>query len=595
MTKCLKSFSIIKGSFTFFRSELPVHCLSDDKRDTKVCRNCRNKMLAANKTTGKTTAFSRRRKNANPSPELKFIAELGRRLLFTIHPKKVARSVAESIQSEAAAEVCAVIVNLENVGFVSCACDAECQEKTDSFLKKRAFRDWLTVLPPQISVWTEDSKKFLLKGKTHEFEYVSPLHINGEVKGAVIAAFEKKQNCTEAVKRLIDAATQMAAMSLNLSAHYEAAISATINSAREEHRKFTEAVVDALPVSLYVIDRDYRIVAWNHHREIGTQGIARDSAIGRNVFEVLNKQPHGKLRQEFERAFRTGKIERIEQRTIDAGGATKHWMVSKIPMRDKETGEITHVITVGEDITARVEAIHAVGRAEKLAAVGRLAAGVVHEINNPLATISACAEALESRVAEGAFQDSPDAEDLKEYLGLIRNEAFRCKTITTGLLDFSRVRAGNRMPLDINLIVKSAARLVAHQRRGEGIVINIETEENLPLVNADEGQLQQAIIALATNAIDAMPDGGTLTFRTFSEHGRVVIEIQDTGIGIAPEDVSKIFEPFYTTKEIGKGTGLGLAVCYGIITEHEGRLSVRSALGAGTTFTVFLPIYKTDA
>jgi two-component system NtrC family sensor kinase len=263
-------------------------------------------------------------------------------------------------------------------------------------------------------------------------------------------------------------------------------------------------------------------------------------------------------------------------------------------MRDKTTGEITHVITVGEDITVRVEAIHAVGRAEKLAAVGRLAAGVVHEINNPLATISACAEALESRVAEGVFGDSADCDDLQEYLGLIRNEAFRCKSITTGLLDFSRARTGNRTPLDVGLIIRSAARLLVHQKRGENIEIKIETDKDLPLVSADEGQLQQAVIALATNAIDAMPDGGQLTFRAFSDHGRVIIEIQDTGIGIAPEDVSKIFEPFYTTKEIGKGTGLGLAVCYGIVTEHDGRLSVRSSLGVGTTFTLFLPAYKTS-
>jgi two-component system, NtrC family, sensor kinase len=550
-------------------------------------------MLAAKQTIKKTFVFSAKRKNINTSPELKFITELGRNLLFTVHPKKVASRVAEAIQSEIAVEVCAVAAELESVGFVSCAFNSECLEKTSNFLQKKAFKNWLTILPPQISVWTEDEEKFLLKGTSHSFEYVSPLHINGEVRGAIIVGFGKKQECTETIKRLIDAATQMAAMSLNLSAHYEATMNATINSAREEHRKFIESVVDALPVSLYVIDRDYRIVAWNRHREVGAQGMLRDSVIGRNVFEVLNKQPHGKLREEFERAFRTGKIERIEQRTTDDKGTTKHWLVSKIPMRDKATGEVTHVITVGEDITMRVEAIHAVGRAEKLAAVGRLAAGVVHEINNPLATISACAEALESRVEEGAFCDSPDAEDLKEYLGLIRNEAFRCKSITTGLLDFSRVRSGNRMPLEIGLVLRSAARLVAHQKRGENIEIKVETEESLPLVNADEGQVQQAIIALATNAIDAMPAGGTLTFRAFSEYGRAIIEVKDTGVGIAPEDLSKIFEPFYTTKEIGKGTGLGLAVCYGIITEHDGKVSVRSTLGVGTTFTIFLPAYKT--
>ncbi len=111
----------------------------------------------------------------------------------------------------------------------------------------------------------------------------------------------------------------------------------------------------------------------------------------------------------------------------------------------------------------------------------------------------------------------------------------------------------------------------------------------LPPVNADGGQIQQALIVLATNAIDAMPDGGTLTFRVFSKGSRVCLEIEDTGSGIAPENVSKIFEPFFTTKEVGKGTGLGLSVCYGIVSEHGGRLSVRSNVGKGTTFSIFLP------
>jgi two-component system NtrC family sensor kinase len=405
----------------------------------------------------------------------------------------------------------------------------------------------------------------------------------------LIVGFENKEDCTESSRRVIDAATQMGAMSINLTAHYEAAIDTSINQAKEENRKFTEIILDALPVSLYVIDRDFRIVTWNKHREIGIQGMPRDSVIGRNVFEVLSKYPQAQLKEEFERAFYTGRIERIEQRTTDDEGNTKHWLVSKVPMSD-ENGEITHVITVGEDVTMRVEAIHAAGRAEKLAAIGRLAAGVVHEINNPLATISACAESLESRVGEGVFGESEDVSDLQEYLGLIRSEAFRCKSITNGLLDFSRMRTGNRMPIDIAQIIRSSANLIVHQKRGENIKIEFDIAEEVPLIDADEGQLQQAIIALSTNAIDAMPDGGTLTFRTSGESNRVLIEVQDTGIGIAAEDVSKIFEPFFTTKEIGKGTGLGLAVCYGIITEHGGKLSVRSNIGVGTTFSIFLPV-----
>jgi two-component system NtrC family sensor kinase len=234
-----------------------------------------------------------------------------------------------------------------------------------------------------------------------------------------------------------------------------------------------------------------------------------------------------------------------------------------------------------------------VGRAEKLAAIGRLAAGVVHEINNPLATIAACAEALEQRIEEGVFGSSEDEQDLSEYLGLIKNEAFRCKSITTGLLDFSRVRAGNRHPVEIGEVLRSSANLISHQKRGGNIRIEIEVEEGLPEVNGDGGQIQQAVIALGTNGIDAMPDGGTLTFRASSRSNSIAIEVEDTGSGIAPENLSKIFEPFFTTKEIGKGTGLGLAVCYGIVTEHGGRLSVRSNLGKGSVFTILLPAVLT--
>lgn len=549
-------------------------------------------MLSPEPIKKASKSFSSSRKETDASSELKFITELGRRLLVTVHPKKVAARVAEAVCLETSAEICAVVVELEQIGLVSSSFASFGSGEKRNVLQRERFEKWLEILPPQVSVWNETDADFFLRGDAHEFEYISPLHINGAVKGAVIVAFQTKSECTETAKRLIDAATQMAAMSINLSANYETAINISINQAREEHRKFTESVLDALPVSIYVIDRDYKIVTWNRQREIGTQGMPREAVIGRNVFQVFAKYPQARLRQEFERAFRTGNIERIEQQTVDNAGATQHWMVSKIPMRDAGDGEVTHVITVGEDITARVEAIHAAGRAEKLAAVGRLAAGVVHEINNPLATISACAESLESRVEEGAFGNSPEVEDLHEYLGLIRSEAFRCKAITNGLLDFSRVRTSNRLMIDVTDLIKSSANLIAHQKRGADINIKFEIDENLPQINADHGQIQQAIIALATNAIDAMPNGGTLTFRAKPGNNRVVIEIQDSGIGIAPENLSKVFEPFFTTKEVGRGTGLGLAVCYGIVTEHGGRLAVRSNVGVGTTFTIFLPIQK---
>ena len=520
--------------------------------------------------------------------DLKFISELGRSLLFTVHPKKVASRVAEAIQQGVDADVCVFVAELENIGLISCACGRDDETEGNS-LRRSKFEKWLAFMPPQIGYSEETTSEFLIGKHSHIFEYISPLHINGEIKGAIITGFSNKRDLTDQKARLIDAATQMAAMSVNLSAHYGSALDDSISEAREEHRKFTELILDALPVSLYVVDRDYRIVTWNRHREVGGQGIPRDLAIGRDVFDVLEKYPQGRLRQEFERAFRTGTIERIEQQTVADDGSTLHWMVSKVPMKNAETGEVTHVITVGEDVTVRVEAIHAINRAEKLAAVGRLAAGVVHEINNPLATIAACAEALEQRIDEGSFEASEAAEDLTEYLGLIKSEAFRCKEITTGLLDFSRIRAGEREYIDPGDVVRSAANLISHQKRGNGITQAIEVEPDLPLVSADGGQIQQAVIALATNAIDAMPDGGIITFRVFTKGNRVMIEVEDTGAGIPQDNMSKIFEPFFTTKEVGSGTGLGLAVCYGIVSEHGGRLSVRSNVGKGTTFSIFLP------
>src|SRR5258708_8647442 len=238
------------------------------------------------------------------------------------------------------------------------------------------------------------------------------------------------------------------------------------------HHRFTEAIVDTLPLSLYAIDRDYQIVAWNRNRELGELGLPRGEVLGRNIFEVLTKQSRELLEREFSKVFATGEIHRVEQETVSPNGETNHWLISKIPMRADEGNEVSHVITVGENITARVKSDRAVARTEKLAAVGRLAAGVVHEINNPLATIAACAESLGKRIEEGAFNNSPDVEDLREYLGLIRDEAFRCKTITNGLLDFSRLRGGQFVLLDMSEIIKRTARLVSLHARGEQIQIS---------------------------------------------------------------------------------------------------------------------------
>src|SRR6185312_7966570 len=457
---------------------------------------------------------------------------------------------------------------------------------------------WLTSAGNMTSVLLTNPKDFLLRDETHVVEFAAPLRFGGRTKGVLVIAFDNVEDCGETECRLVEAAVQQAALAAHISSLYLEVRNASESLAKEvdqrtaeaeAQRRFTDAILDSLPLSLYAIDRDYRIAAWNRNRELGELGMPREDVMGKDVHEVLTRQKREMLDQEFAHVFKTGGIKRVEQETLTAEGETRHWLVSKIPMWADGGTDVTHVIAVGEDITARVEANRAVARAEKLAAVGRLASGVVHEINNPLATISACAEALESRVKEGAFAGSEALDDLREYLGLIRSEAFRCKSITTGLLNFSRTRAARRRPVDLSEVISSAARLVAHQKRGEGIEIQLKIADELAPVSGDAGQLQQAVIALSTNAIDAMPDGGTLTIAARNRDDLVLVEVTDTGVGISPENLQKIFEPFFTTKEVGHGTGLGLAVCYGILTEHGGGLDVQSTVGAGTTFTITLP------
>jgi two-component system NtrC family sensor kinase len=161
-------------------------------------------------------------------------------------------------------------------------------------------------------------------------------------------------------------------------------------------------------------------------------------------------------------------------------------------------------------------------------------------------------------------------------------------------LNFSRQRAAEFAPVNFADVLRSAEHLIRHQSRNAEVRTELDAGDELPYVSGDEGQLQQAVIALATNAIDAMPAGGTLRFDAREETNgdgrtKVRVDVSDTGIGIPAENLAKIFDPFFTTKEVGRGTGLGLAVCYGIVTEHGGTLEVESVVGRGTTFTIKLP------
>jgi two-component system NtrC family sensor kinase len=535
--------------------------------------------------------------------ELRFLSDIGRGLLRALEPEQLVRRVAGATYEALDAALCAALVTAAHGNDAVCVFDREGSADDNSLLNEEALNKWLRSTDSANSLLIAQKADFLLDDDVHAVEYVSPFRFAGRVKGALIVAFDLREQCGETERRLIDAAAQQTSLAAHICSLYQAAREQSVSLAREVERRtaeseaqarFIEAIVDSLPLSLYAIDREYRVAAWNRNRELGELGIPRGSVLGKNVFDVLTRQPRDMLEQEFARVFETGEIERIEQETPSPKGDIRHWVISKIPMWADDTGQVSHVITVGEDVTDRVEANRGVARAEKLAAVGRLAAGVVHEINNPLATISACAESLEARLNEGAFDSSPERDDLREYLGLIRSEAFRCKSITMGLLDFSRTRTSQHVTIDLADVIRSAARLLSHQKRSPEVQFMLEIAVDLHPVSGDPGQLQQAVIALAANAFDAMGDSGTLSILAHNDDAKVVVEVSDTGVGIPADNLPKIFEPFFTTKEIGRGTGLGLAVCYGILTEHGGTLDVQSTVGTGTTFTITLPAIKQD-
>jgi signal transduction histidine kinase len=245
------------------------------------------------------------------------------------------------------------------------------------------------------------------------------------------------------------------------------------------------------------------------------------------------------------------------------------------------SGERCGTILILGDVTARVRLEEQLQHSEKMASIGLLAAGVAHEVNTPLAGISSYTQLLLGEV--------DDADPRAELLRKIEKQSFRAAKIINNLLNFARSGTSEFETLDVNKILLDVLSLVDHQLEGAHIKVRRELADHLPPVRGNENRLQQVFFNLVLNARDAMPKGGWLTLRTRADDDAVVAEIGDTGDGIRKEDIKRIYDPFFTTKGIGRGTGLGLSVSYGILQEHGGAIFVDSAPGQGTTFQVALP------
>src|SRR3954468_13105446 len=345
-------------------------------------------------------------------------------------------------------------------------------------------------------------------------------------------------------------------------------------------REFSENILESLNDGLAVVNRDDRIVRWNRRLE-ELYGIRHEDAVARRLDEIFEPGFLEVLRSARRESPEGAAFYRVPLTTRHESVRRLLVNVATTPLRDSD-GAIAGTIVVIDDISARVQLEEQLQISEKMASIGLLAAGVAHEVNTPLTGISSFTQML----LQGAEPDDPKTKVLEK----IERQTFRAAKIVNGLLNLARPAHSDSSAVDINSVINDVLALLEHQFRTGRIQVRKELSATPLLVQGIEYKLQQVFLNLFLNARDAMPRGGWLTIVTKDHETGVAVEIADTGSGIPPDQLSRIYDPFFTTKAIGKGTGLGLSITYGIVQEHGGTISCDSSLGQGTRFSLTLPL-----
>jgi two-component system, NtrC family, sensor kinase len=370
----------------------------------------------------------------------------------------------------------------------------------------------------------------------------------------------------------------------------------------ERLKEFSENIVESINVGILAADLDDRVESWNTQIEKLT-GIPRDEALGRclsDLFpvELCRKFDEVRGQDGIHNVYKITLRRRVTRDTANLAEAPRNGYggleLAKVapppresivnlaiaPWISKELKQIGRLI-IFDDVTDRAELERRLVQADKLSSIGLLAAGVAHEVNTPLAVISTYAQMLTKQVSGD--------EQKSKLLEKIAKQTFRASEIVNSLLNFSRTSPTDFIEVDLNRIIRETATLIEHQFQKTGVTSRWNLADDLPLVRGNSGKLQQVFLNLFINARDAMPAGGTLTVRTWSENGFAHVEVADTGQGIPPEHLARIYDPFFTTKSSKKGTGLGLSITYGIVQEHGGIIEVDSTIGRGTQFRLEFP------
>ncbi len=510
-------------------------------------------LLARIRTHLRERAFAREMKSLysfekRRAHELAILNKLTAEFNCSLHPEELLSRAARVVSTELHFQGCTIAIrDSHHQDFTICASYHPTMEArpTDSAAK---LNQWL-------STWTaRNSQPRIIADVVQVMDFhscfpesrsamVAPLVHQGIVMGVLIVESHRIQAYNTDDLNLLCTLAGNLALALKNAELYSAAQRYSENlrsevqlrtDELEKQKKFMENIIDALPIGIYVIDDKYRVVTWNRKRETGILGISRERVIGRTIFSVFSNMAREKLQEEYDKVLSSGSS--FETETVSwSSGEKRHYHLRKIPM-SVDNRSITHVITLGEDITDRKRLEESLLTNEKLASIGNLAAGIAHEINNPLAAISGCVEGLISRSTDTTLAKIPAFEDFPQYLKIIDDEIHRCKGIIDNLLNFSRAKELMQEEIDVNDTLEQTLQLVSHHKAFRKITMIKDLDPSTPAIVGNSGELRQVFLAMAVNAVDAMNESGTMTLRTGTEirNGQtmVCVEFQDTGVGI---------------------------------------------------------------
>ena len=346
----------------------------------------------------------------------------------------------------------------------------------------------------------------------------------------------------------------------------------------ERLKEFSENIVESINVGILAAGLDDRVESWNTQME-RMFGIGRLEAVGRTLHDLFPAS----LIEQLDRSRGEMRIHRLDKFAVETPGGEAMVNIVIAPLVSREMEQIGRLV-IFDDVTDRAELERRLVQADKLSSIGLLAAGVAHEVNTPLAVISTYAQMLGKQVAGD--------EQKAKILEKIARQTFRASEIVNSLLNFSRTSTTELSEIHLNRIIQETVSLLEHQFNKAGIQVRLNFDEDLQTMKGNPGKLQQVFLNLFLNARDAMEPGGVLEVVTRSGEAGVEVDVIDNGHGIPTENVSRIYDPFFTTKGAKKGTGLGLSVTYGIIQEHNGAIEVFSRPGEGTRFHMSFPAVR---